>query len=109
MYAVIEQGGKQFKVSEGDSINIELTDVKPNAKKIEMSKVLFVGGDKEPKIGDPYVKGAKVVGKFENTAEEATVRSKKLYPMHFRRRKNSKRKIGHRQKYLQVTIEKIEV
>jgi large subunit ribosomal protein L21 len=109
MYAVIEQGGKQYKVSEGDKINIELTDIKPDAKKIEMDKVLFVGGDKDPKIGDPYVKGAKVIGKFESTADEAVLKGKKLYPMHFRRRKDSQRKIGHRQKYLQVTIDKIEV
>jgi large subunit ribosomal protein L21 len=108
MYAVIEQGGKQYKVCEGDKINIELTDLKPDDKKIELGKVLFVGGDKKPKIGNPYLKGAKVIGTFESTAEEATVKGKKLYPMHFRRRKDSKRKIGHRQKYLQVTIEKIE-
>ncbi|MHC4293207.1 MAG: 50S ribosomal protein L21 [Planctomycetota bacterium] len=108
MYAVIEQGGKQYKVAEGDKINIELTDIKPNAKKIEMDKVLFVGGDNESKIGNPHVKGAKVIGKFDSNAEEAEIKGKKLYPMHFRRRKDSKRKIGHRQKYLQVTIEKIE-
>ncbi|MHC4132528.1 MAG: 50S ribosomal protein L21 [Planctomycetota bacterium] len=109
MYAVIEQGGKQYKVCEGDKINIELMDVKPDARKIELDKVLFVGGDKKPKIGNPYVKNAKVIGKFESTAEEATIKGKKLYPLHFRRRKDSKRKIGHRQKFLQVTIEKIEV
>jgi large subunit ribosomal protein L21 len=108
MYAVIEQGGKQYKVSEGDRIDIELTDIASEAKKIELEKVLFVGGDEKPKIGNPYVKGAKVVCKFDITAEEGVVKGKKLYPMHFRRRKNSKRKIGHRQKYLQVTIEKIE-
>ena len=109
MYAVIEQGGKQYKVSEGDSINIELTDIKPDAKKIEFDKVLFVATDKEPRIGAPFVKGAKVVATFDGTAQEAVTKGEKLYPMHFRRRKNSKRKIGHRQKFLKVTIDKIKV
>ncbi|MFC1739515.1 50S ribosomal protein L21 [Planctomycetota bacterium] len=107
MYAVIEQGGKQYKVSEGDWLDIELTDVAPDAKKIEFDKVLFVGGDKKPKIGTPYLKGAKVVASFKTTAQEALVKGKKLYPAHFKKRKHSRRRIGHRQKYLRVTIEKI--
>lgn len=108
MYAVIEQGGKQYKVNEGDRLNIELTDVEHDSKRIEFDKVLFVGGEGKPKVGTPYVKGAKVVATFETTAEEAVVKGQKLYPMHFRRRKNSRRRIGHRQKYLQVTIDKIK-
>ena len=108
MYAIIEQGGKQYKVSEGDRIRIELTDVPPEAETIEMDKVLFVSDGKRSKIGRPYLEGAKVVGVFKNTAAEAVVKSKKLYPTHFRRRKSSKRRIGHRQEYLEVTIGKIE-
>ena len=107
MYAVIEQGGKQQKVAEGDVLNIELTDVADDAKKIELDKVLFVSDGEKIQIGSPYVKGAKVVASFKSTAEDAVVKGKKLYPMQFRRRKNSKRRIGHRQKYLQITIEKI--
>jgi large subunit ribosomal protein L21 len=109
MYAVIETGGKQYKVSEGDVLNIELEDVKAQSKKIDFDKVLFVGDDQAGKIGRPYIEGAKVTGKFDSTAEEAVVKGPKLYPMYFRRRKNSKKRIGHRQKYLQVTIEKIHV
>jgi len=108
MYAVIEQGGKQYKVAEGDCINIELTGVAPDAKTIELDKVLFVSEGEEAKIGTPYLDGAKVVASFKTKAEEAIVKGKKLYPTHFRRRKNSKRRIGHRQKYLQVVIERIE-
>ena len=108
MYAVIEQGGKQYKVAQGDSLNIELTDVSPEAKTIELEKVLFVSDGEKAKIGTPYLEGAKVVASFKTTAEDAVIKGKKLYPMHFRRRKNSKRRIGHRQKYLQVTIDKIE-
>ena len=108
MYAVIEQGGKQEKVTEGDLINIDLTDIAPDAKTIEFDKVLFVSDGENIQVGAPYIEGAKVTGSFKTTAEQALVKGPKLYPMHFRRRKNSRRRIGHRQKYLQVTIEKIE-
>lgn len=108
MYAVIEQGGKQYKIAEGDCINIELTDVAPNIKKMELDKVLLVNDDKKVTVGTPYVKDAKVVVSFNETAEQSVVKGKKLYPMHLRRRKNSKRRIGHRQKYLQVVVDKIK-
>ncbi len=108
MYAVIEQGSKQYKVAEGDCLNIDLTDISPDAKTIELDKVLLVSDGEDVKIGTPYLEGAKVVASFKTTAEEAVVKGKKLYPTHLRRRKNSKRRIGHRQKYLQVVIDKIE-
>jgi len=108
VYAVIEQGGKQYKVAEGDCLNIELTQTLPDAKTIELDKVLLVSDGGKVKIGTPYVEGAKVVASFKNTAQEAVVKGKKLYPTYFRRRKSSKKRKGHRQKYLQVTIDKIE-
>lgn len=108
MYAVIEQGSKQYKVAEGDCIKIELTDISPEATTIELDKVLLVSDDKEVKVGTPYLKGAKVIASFQTSAQDAVVKGQKLYPMHFRRRKNSKKRIGHRQKHLQVTIDKIE-
>ncbi len=108
MYAVIEQGGKQYKVAEGDCLNIELTEVAADAKNIELDKVLFVSDGKKVQIGTPYLDGAKVVASFKTTAEDAVLKGKKLYPMYFRRRKDSKKKTGHRQKYLQVTIDKIQ-
>lgn len=108
MYAVIEQGGKQYKVAEGDVLNIELTEVAADAKTIELDKVLFVSDGDAVKVGTPYLEGAKVVASFKATAEDALVKGPKLYPLHFRRRKNSSRKIGHRQKYLQVIIDSIE-
>jgi large subunit ribosomal protein L21 len=109
MYAVIEQGSKQYKVSEGDCLNIDLTDVSDDAKTIELDKVLLISDGKKVKVGTPFIKGAKVIATFKTTAEEAIVKGKKLYPMHFRKRKNSKRRIGHRQKYLEVVIDKIQV
>ena len=108
MYAIIEQGGKQYKVSQGDVVNIELTEVPADAKTIELDKVLFVSDGKKVQVGSPYLKGAKVVASFKVSAEDAVVKGPKLYPMHFRRRKNSSRKMGHRQKYLQVMIDTIE-
>jgi large subunit ribosomal protein L21 len=108
MYAVIEQGGKQYKVSEGDRLNIELTDVQPDATQIELNKVLFIGDGENSRIGKPYIEGAKVTASFDTTAEQGVVKGEKLYVTHFRRRKDSQRRIGHRQKYLSVTISKIE-
>jgi large subunit ribosomal protein L21 len=108
MYAVIEQGSNQYKVAEGDCLNIDLADVAPDAKTIELDKVLLVSDGDEVKIGTPYLEGAKVVASFKATAEDAVVKGKKLYPTHLRKRKNSRRRMGHRQKYLEVKIEKIE-
>ena len=108
MYAVIEQGGKQHKVAEGDRLNIELTDLAPDAKTIELNKVLLISDGEKIKIGTPYLEGAKVIASFKSTAGEAVVKGKKLYPMHFRRRKSSKKRIGHRQKFLEITIDKIQ-
>ena len=108
MYAVIEQGSKQYKVAEGDCLNIDLTDVSPDAETIELDKVLLVSDGKEIKVGTPFLEGAKVVASFQTTAGDAVIKGKKLYPTHFRRRKNSKKRIGHRQKHLQVVVDKIE-
>ena len=108
MYAVVEQGGKQYKITEGDVIKIDLTDIKPDAKKIELDKVLFVSDGQKVKVGAPYLEGAKVTAKFDATAEDAIVKGPKLYPTYRRRRKNSRTKMGHRQKYFEVTIDKIK-
>ncbi len=109
MYAVIEQGGKQYKVAEGDRVNIELTDIEPDAKTIELNKVLFVSDGEKVQIGTPYLEGVKVSASFNGSAEKSVIKGPKLYPTHFRRRKNSRCRIGHRQKYLQIKIDKIEV
>ena len=108
MYAVIEQGSKQYKVTQGDCINIELTDIPDDAKTIVLEKVLFIKDGEDIKIGTPYLEGAKVTATFKTTAEEAVVKGIKLYPTYRRRRKNSGRRIGHRQKHLQITIDTIE-
>ena len=108
MYAVIEQGGKQYKVSQGDVINIELTEVEADAKTIDLDKVLFVSDGQKIQVGTPYLDGAKVIASFKVSAEDAVVNGPKLHGAHFRRRKNSTKRLGHRQKYLQVIIDSIE-
>jgi len=108
MYAVIEQGSKQYKVAEGDCLNIDPAGVPSDAKTIELDKVLFISDGEKIKVGNPYLKGAKVVASFKTNAAQSMVKAKKVYPTHLRRRKNSKRRIGHRQKYMQITIEKIQ-
>lgn len=108
MYAVIEQGSKQYKVEQGDVVNIELTEVPPDATTIELGKVLFVSDGKKVQVGTPYLDGAKVIASFKTNAENSVVKGPKVYGIHFRRRKNSQRKTGHRQKYLQVIIDSIE-
>ena len=108
MYAVIEQGSKQYKVAEGDCLDIELVDIAPDAGQIELNKVLLISDGKEVKLGRPFLEGAKVIASFKTTASDAVIKGKKLHPMQFRRRKNSRRRIGHRQKHLRVIIDKIQ-
>ncbi|MGE5296058.1 MAG: 50S ribosomal protein L21 [Solirubrobacterales bacterium] len=108
MYAIVEQGSKQYKVAVGDQVEIELTDVAPDATTIELDKVLFIGGEGSSKIGKPYIQGAKVIASLKPNAAEAVVKGPKLFITTFRKRKNSQKRIGHRQKHLQITIDKIE-
>ena len=105
MYAIISDGGFQYRVTEGCVVDLQRRDLPANAKKIEFNRVLMVGdlGD-GPKIGRPAVAGAKVtasiVGDFK--ADKIVIRK-------FARRKGYALKKGHRQKMLKVQIEKIEV
>ncbi len=117
MYAIVEQGGKQYKVSQGEVINIELVDLADGVEVVEMDKVLLVSDGQEVKVGKPYIDGAKITAKvkiFETTNEEgeadktAVFKGRKVFPAFFRKRKNSRKRVGHRQKYLQVVIDSIE-
>jgi large subunit ribosomal protein L21 len=108
MYAVIEQGGKQHKVAQGESLDIELTEVAPDAEKLELDKVLLISDGNDVKIGAPYLKGAKVIASFKTSAKESVVKGEKIQNQYFRRRKNYNKKTGHRQKFLRVTIDRIE-
>jgi large subunit ribosomal protein L21 len=108
MYAVIEQGSKQYKVAQGESLDIELTEVAPDAEKLELDKVLLISDGNDIKIGTPYLKGAKVIASFKTSAKDAVVKGEKVQIQYFRRRKNYNKKTGHRQKYLRVTIDRIQ-
>ena len=99
MYAIIEDGGKQYKVQQGDTVCVELRDLDQQQESVEFDRVLFYRNDDDTVIGQPYVQGAKVLATVAGQAN-----GPKVYPMHFKKRKNSRRRIGHRQKYLEVLI-----
>jgi large subunit ribosomal protein L21 len=101
MYAIIDDGGRQHKVTTGDLIKIdrEETDIKT----ITFDRVLLVGGEGEPKIGFPLVAGATVTG------DVTVVKGKKIDTIKYRRRKGYHKKIGHRQTQLHVKISAINV
>lgn len=99
MYAVIETGGKQYRVSEGDVIYIEKLEAKADDE-VVFDKVLYVAPDKgKSRLGEPVVKGATVVGKLIKNG-----RAKKVIVFTYRPKKDSKRKLGHRQQFSKVEI-----
>jgi len=103
MYAIIETGGKQYKVQEGDILFIEKLDVEADAK-VTFDKVLAVGSDDGLTVGNPYVKGAKVAAKVIKNGK-----GKKIVVFTYKPKKNEKRKKGHRQPYTKVEIGAISV
>jgi len=103
VYAIVEDSGQQFRVCEGDVLEVDLRDLADDAKKIEFDRVLLVDDDGKTKVGTPLVKGAKVVAEIL----DAEAKGPKVHIYRWRRRKASKRKTGHRQKYIRVRITKI--
>ena len=101
MYAVIETGGKQYKVSEGDVIFIEKLEA-AEGDAVIFDKVLVVADGENVKVGAPAVEGATVTAKVEKQGK-----AKKIYVFKMKRKKNYRRKKGHRQPFTKVTIEKI--
>lgn len=101
MYAVMETGGKQYRVQVGDVVFVEKLDCEADSK-VTLDKIVMVAGDDGVKVGAPYVDGASV---------EATVlkngKSKKVTVFTYKSKKNEKRKMGHRQPYTQVRIDAI--
>ncbi|MCB9853000.1 MAG: 50S ribosomal protein L21 [Phycisphaerales bacterium] len=102
MYAVVEDGGKQYMVRKGDTIYLETRDLPENAKTIELDRVLMIGAGADSKIGRPLVDGAKVTATLVKH-----VKGPKLDIVKFRRRKGYHLKKGHRQNHLKVTIDSI--
>ncbi len=102
MYAILETGGKQYKVSEGDTIYVEKLGVKDD-ETVTFDKVLAVGNGEGLKVGAPYVEGANVTAKVA----VADGKSKKIIVFKYKPKKGYARKQGHRQPYTKVVIEKI--
>ncbi|MDP8233259.1 MAG: 50S ribosomal protein L21 [Candidatus Saelkia tenebricola] len=96
-YAIIETGGKQYKVKEGDTIEVERLEAKQS--KIKFDKVVAVSTDSGFKAGTPYIKGANVAAEI---IEEK--KAKKVISFKYKRRKSSSSKRGHRQIYTKVKI-----
>lgn len=98
MYAVIETGGKQYRVQQGQRLKVEKIE-RATGDSIEFDKVLLVSGEEGAKIGKPYLEGGKV------TAEVvAQGRRKKIDIIKFRRRKHHLKRAGHRQWYTEIKI-----
>jgi len=101
MYAVIETGGKQYKVSEGMTIEVEKLPV-PVGEEVELDKVLMVVNGKEVKVGRPFVDGAKVRAEVV-----AQFKGPKIIVFKYKPKKRYRRKKGHRQLYTRLLIKEI--
>lgn len=102
MYAIVETGSKQYRVSKNDTIEVERLGLK-KAKEVKLDKVLFISDKKDSSIGAPYIKGAYVV--CDVVGEKL---GKKTISFKYRRRHaSSKRKIGHRQGYTVLKVKEI--
>jgi large subunit ribosomal protein L21 len=101
MYAIIETGGKQYKVSENEIIKVEKLDAEEGSD-FEFSKVILINKDGEITTGNPYLENARVIGEVLETKKD-----KKIIVFKFKRRKNYKRKKGHRQFYTKLKIKDI--
>ena len=102
MYAIIETGGKQYRVREGDTLYLEKLPAEAG-EVVEINKVLALIKDDELKLGTPLVENARVVLKVVRHG-----RGKKIIVFKYKAKKNYRHKQGHKQPFTQVTIEKIE-
>ena len=98
-YAIIRTGGKQYRVKSGDVIDVELLG---DAEDVTFNDVLLLSDGKEVKVGTPLVEGAIVQGKYKGE-----IKGPKVIAFKMKRRKNYRRKVGHRQRYAQVEITKV--
>jgi len=98
MYAVFEDGSHQYRVKEGDFIRVDRREGKAGDELV-FGKVLLIAGEGEPTVGEPEIAGARVVAKIVDQ-----FKTKKIIIQKFRRRKNMRRRNGHRQPYTTVQI-----
>lgn len=102
MYAIIVDGGRQYKVAPGQRLDIDLRRDANPGEVLEFSNVLAIGGDEGLQLGSPAISGAKVTAKVIGLEK-----GEKIYIQKFRRRKGYKRRTGHRQKYTRIEIGEI--
>ncbi|HEY1860078.1 MAG TPA: 50S ribosomal protein L21 [Gemmataceae bacterium] len=100
MYAVFEDGSRQYRVSEGDRVKVDYREAEPGAQ-LEFKRVLLYQSGDETRIGQPTIEGMRIVG---DVVDHPSI---KLYIQHFRRRKNYRRLKGHRQYYTELQIRNI--
>jgi large subunit ribosomal protein L21 len=98
VYAIIRDGGRQHRVAEGDRIAIDRVDLTAGDA-IEFPEVLMLSDSGDVTVGTPTVENAKVVGEVKGI-----IADRKVIAAQYRRRKNSRRRVGHRQKYTEVVI-----
>ncbi|MDI6736794.1 MAG: 50S ribosomal protein L21 [bacterium] len=103
MYAIVETGGKQYKVEQGSTIDVEKLEV-PIGEEIKLDRILLVADNDDVRIGNPTITSANVLAQVV-----AQDRGKKIIVMKFRRRKHYQRKAGHRQDYTKLLIKAIEI
>jgi large subunit ribosomal protein L21 len=101
MYAVIETGGKQYRVSEGDIVFIEKQNVEPDSS-ITFDKVLTIADGENISFGEPVLEGASVTAKVLKHGKD-----KKILIIKYKAKKGYRKRQGHRQPYTQIQIEKI--
>jgi large subunit ribosomal protein L21 len=101
IYAIIEIGGKQYKVAPKQTIKVERLDV-PAGDTVKLDKVLFIGGDKDTLVGDPIIKGAKVVATSLGEAK-----GEKVIVFKYKSKVRYRRKRGHRQTYTKILVNEI--
>ncbi len=100
MYAIIEDGSRQYRVSEGQKVRVDFREVEAG-KRVEFPRVLLYQNGDDTRIGKPLVEGMRVLGEVVEHPSE------KVFIQHFRRRKNSRRFKGHRQPYTLVRVRNI--
>ncbi len=103
MYAVIKTGGKQYKVSEGDRLNIEKLCGEPGSE-VVFDEVLMVSDNGDVKVGQPHVVGASVIGEIVTD-----IKGPKIAIFKMKRRKGFRKKTGHRQSLTSLKIKKISI
>ena len=103
MYAIFRALGKQFRAEKGKTVRVPLMDAAPGSK-VTFDEVLLSSDGETIKAGTPLIKGAKVVAEVVGEGKEP-----KIYVWRFKRRKNVRRKTGHRQKFTEVRITDVKV